>query len=137
MSSNLFDKTTSALGTTLNMRLMKQNVINSNIANAETPGYHAKKIDFENALARAIDLDGLRGVSTSDGAHFSVGGGTMSKLRPDIYENPEGAINNDGNTVDLEREMSALAENSIMYKAAMQLINKKLATLRYAASDGR
>lgn len=134
---SLFDKTTNALGTTLNMRLLKQNIINSNIANAETPGYHAKKIDFENALARAIDVDNLRGVSTSDGAHFSVGGGSMQKLRPDIYENPEGAINNDGNTVDLEKEMSSLAENSIMYKAAMQLINKKLATLRYAASDGR
>lgn len=135
--SDLFDKTTSGLATTLNMRLMKQNVINSNIANAETPGYHAKKLDFENALSRALDIDGMRGVSTSNDSHFSVGGGSVSRVRPDIYENPEGAVDNDGNTVDLEREMSALAENSIMYKAAMQLINKKLAALRYAASDGR
>jgi flagellar basal-body rod protein FlgB len=135
--SQMFDKTTSALSTALNMRLLKHNLISSNIANAETPGYHAKKIDFEEALARALDIDGVRGMSTSHGSHFSVGAGSVEKARPDIYENPEGAINNDGNTVDLEREMSALAENTVMYKAALALINKKLAALRYAATDGR
>lgn len=134
--SNLFDKTTGALGTALNMRLMKHNITSSNIANAETPGYHAKKIDFEEALSRALDIDGLRGMSTSNSEHFTVGG-KSARVRPDIYENPEGAVNNDGNTVDLEREMSNLAENTIMYKAAMSLINKKLAALRYAASEGR
>lgn len=135
--SQIFDKTTSALGTALNMRLMKQNLISSNIANAETPGYHAKKMDFEQALARALDIDGLRGMSTSSAEHFSIGGGGTAKIRPDIYENPEGAINNDGNTVDLEKEMSALTENSIMYKAALQLINKKLAALRYSITESR
>jgi flagellar basal-body rod protein FlgB len=134
--SNLFDKTTGALGTSLNMRLMKQNLISSNIANAETPGYHAKKIDFEEALARALDIDGIRGMSTSSSDHFSVGG-KSARVRPDIYDNPEGAINNDGNTVDLEREMSSLTENSIMYKAALQLINKKLAALRYSITETR
>jgi flagellar basal-body rod protein FlgB len=135
--SQMFDKTTSALGTALNMRLMKQNVISSNIANAETPGYHAKKMDFENALARALDIDGLRGMSTSSGDHFTVGGGSMSKIRADIYENPEGAVDNDGNTVDLEKEMSAMTENSIMYKAALQLINKKMAALKYSIMESR
>ncbi len=135
--SEMFDKTTSALATALNMRLLKHDVISSNIANAETPNYHAKKLDFEEALARALDIDGLRGMSTSHGEHFAVGGGSVSKTRPDIYENPEGAISNDGNTVDLEREMSSLAENTVMYRAALQLINKKLAALRYAASEGR
>lgn len=133
---SLFDNTTAALQTSIGMRQVRQNITSSNIANAETPGYHAQKVDFEEALARAIDLDGLRGMSTSNGEHFSVGGKT-AKVRPDIYENPEGAINNDGNTVDLEKEMSALSENAIMYKAALQLINKKMAALKYAASEGR
>lgn len=134
--SNLFDKTTNALSTALAMRQIKQNIISSNIANAETPNYHAQKMDFEEALARAIDLDGLTSISTSHENHFALGGGKGS-VRPDIYENPEGAINNDGNTVDLEKEMSALSENSIMYKAALQLINKKMAALKYAIGEGR
>ena len=135
--SALFDKTTDALATSLHMRQIRHNVTAANIANAETPGYHAKKIDFENALARALDIDGMRGMSTSSGDHFALGAGSMQNTRPDIYENPEGAVNNDGNTVDLEREMSNLTENSIMYKAALQLINKKMAALKYAATEGR
>lgn len=135
--STMFDKTTQALATSVNMRLLRHNIISSNVANAETPGYHAKKLDFEEALARALDIDGLRSMSTSDGNHYSVGGRGLANVGPEIYDNPDGAINNDGNTVDLEREMSALAENTIMYKAAIQLINKKLASLRYAATEGR
>lgn len=134
---SLFDKTTSALGTTLNMRMMEKKVIQSNIANSETPGYHAKKIDFNEALARAIDLDGVKGMSTSNENHFAVGGRSLANVRPEIYENPLGSVSNDGNTVDMENEMASLAENSIMYKAAVQMINKKLAALRYAITEGR
>jgi flagellar basal-body rod protein FlgB len=131
---SLFDKTTNALATSLTMRQLRHNVTAANVANAETPGYHAKKVDFEDALSRAIDLDGLRGMSTSNPEHISVGGPSAA-VRPDVYENPEGAINNDGNTVDLEKEMSALSENAIMYKTALQLINKKMAALKYAIGD--
>jgi len=93
-------------------------------------------LDFENALARAVDLDGLRGMTTSNPEHFVVGGGSVGEVRADIYDNPDGATTNDGNTVDLEAEMATLQENSILYKAALQLMNKKLGSLKYAASDG-
>jgi flagellar basal-body rod protein FlgB len=133
---SLFDKTSSALQTSIGMRQLRHTVTASNIANAETPGYHAKKMDFEEALKRNLDLDGVRSLSTSHSEHFATTG-KFAKVAPDIYENPEGAINNDGNTVDLEKEMSALAENAILYKAALQLINKKMAALKYAATEGR
>jgi flagellar basal-body rod protein FlgB len=135
--SSLFDKTTNALNTAINMRLMKGNVISSNIANSETPGYHAKKMDFEEALARAVDLDGMRGMTATHPDHYVVGGGSMAKIKPEIYENPEGMVDNDGNTVDFDKEIAAMQENSVMYKAALQLINKKLAALKYAATEGR
>jgi flagellar basal-body rod protein FlgB len=135
--SKIFDKTTDALATAANMRLLKNNVIAANIANAETPGYKAKKMDFEEALARQIDLDGLRKLSTSHSDHIPVGGTISARARAQIYDNPDGVTSNDGNTVDLEKEMTMLAENQIQYKAAIQLINKKLAALKYAASEGR
>lgn len=137
MSNGLFDKTLNGLASSISMRQLRNNVTTSNIANAETPGYHAKKVDFEEALSRAIEMDGKNGMSTSSPEHFKAGGIVVGKTKPDVYENPEGAINNDGNTVDLEKEMSSLAENAIMYKAALQLINKKMAALKYAASEGR
>ena len=135
MSSNLFDKTTDALATSLAMRQVRHNVTSANIANAETPNYHAKKVDFEDALARALDMDGNNALSTSHDNHFAVGG--KMEVSPGIYENPDVAMNNDGNTVDMEKEMSALAENSILYKSALQLINKKMAAMKYAISETR
>jgi flagellar basal-body rod protein FlgB len=47
------------MASSMQMRQLRQNVINANIANAETPGYRAKKMDFEAALQRAIDREGL------------------------------------------------------------------------------
>jgi flagellar basal-body rod protein FlgB len=133
---DLFDKTTRALGASLNLRQTRNNVISSNIANAETPGYQAKKLDFEDALARALDIEDLGAPKGTVAEHFSTGPGAISRTKADIYENPDVEVNNDGNTVNVEREMTDLAENSIMYKAAIELINKKMAALKYAASDG-
>ncbi len=134
--ADLFDKTTKGLAASLNMRQLRHNVTAANIANAETPNYHAKKLDFEEALGRALDVDNLRDVSVTHDDHFPISGSGVNGVRPDIYENPEGAVNNDGNTVDLEKEMSNLSENNLLYKSALQLINKKMAALKYAATEG-
>ena len=132
----MFDKTIKSLATSMQMRQLKQNVISSNIANAETPDYKAKKMDFEAALQRAIDVEDLGKMHVSHNDHFLMGEGAIGRVTADIYDNPEINYSNDGNTVDLEKEMSALNENSILYEAATKLINKKLAALKYAASDG-
>lgn len=134
--ADLFDKTTRALGAAVNLRQVRNNVISSNIANAETPGYQAKKVDFEEALGRALNVEGRPQPAGMEPGHFPVASGALSRVRADVYENPDAAINNDGNTVELEKEMASLAENSIMYKAAIQLINKKMATLKYAVNEG-
>ena len=133
---NLFDKTIKALDTSIDMRLLRHNVISANVANAETPGYKAKKLDFEQALSRALDVEGLGKMHTSDKNHYLVGKGPISGVRADVYDNPDVNMSNDGNTVDLEREMADLAANTMLHRAAIQLINKKLATMKYAASDG-
>lgn len=133
--SSVFDKTTDALATSLRLRQIRHNVTASNIANAETPGYKAKKVDFEEALASALDIDGLNKMETGHNDHFTTG--ANSNPAAEVYDNPDAAVNNDGNSVDMEKEMSALAENSILYKSALQLINKKMAALKYAISEGK
>jgi flagellar basal-body rod protein FlgB len=57
-------------------------------------------------------------------------------VRADVYDNPDINLSNDGNTVDLEKEMANLQENTILYRAALQLINKKLGALRYVSTEG-
>lgn len=136
LMAEIFDKTLRALATSARMREVKQGVLSANIANAETPGFKAKKVDFEEALARALRTDDQRPIAATNSEHFTISEPQLEKLKADIYDNPEGEVSNDGNTVDLHKEIVEMSENSIAYRAATQLINKKLAALRYAANDG-
>jgi flagellar basal-body rod protein FlgB len=129
------DKTLRALTTALNFREMRQELISSNVANANTPGFKAKKMDFEEALARALDVDGQMQMNVSDGRHHNVGNGGFNNLEPEIYDDPNGVVSENGNTVDVESEMSRMAENKLMYDALVQLINKKMGIMRYAINS--
>lgn len=134
--SKLFDRTSEGLAKSLDMRLLRHNLTTANIANAETPGYTAKKVDFENELARALQLEGIPGVESAGGPDFPVMENAINDVKPDIYDNPEINVSNDKNTVDLEKEMATLTENSIIYKAAIELMRKKMAALKYAVTEG-
>ena len=134
--ASLFDKTIKSLSASMQMRQLRQNVISANIANAETPNYRAKKMDFEAALASAIDRENLGKMHIEHKDHYLMGEGAIGRVRADIYDNPEINYSNDGNTVDLEKEMAKQLNNSVMYEAATRLISKKLAALKYAATEG-
>jgi flagellar basal-body rod protein FlgB len=129
------DKTLKALTTALNFREMRQELISSNVANANTPGFKAKKMDFEEALARALDVDGQMQMNVSDGRHHNVGNGGFNNLEPEIYDDPNGVVSENGNTVDVEAEMARMAENKLMYDALVQLINKKMGIMKYAINS--
>jgi flagellar basal-body rod protein FlgB len=132
---NVDDKTFRALATSLKFREMRQEITGSNIANAQTPGYKSMKLDFEEALARAADVDGNLKMGATDERHFNVGGGGFNNLEPEVYEDPNGVVSESGNTVDVESEMARMAENKIMYDTTVQLINKKLGLMKYAINN--
>ena len=120
------DTTMKTLAASLNFRQMRNEIIASNIANAETPGYKAKRIDFEEALQKAIDIDRTQTLKTSNEKHYNVGGGGFNNLQPSVYEDPNGIISENGNTVNRDEEMVNMADNKIMYDASVQLVKKKL-----------
>jgi flagellar basal-body rod protein FlgB len=129
------DKTLKALSTALNFREMRQELISSNIANANTPGYKSKKLDFEAALARALDVDNQMSMNTNNEKHHNVGNGGFNNLEPEIYDDPNGVVSESGNTVDVEAEMAKMAENKLVYDALVQLINKKMGLMKYAVGQ--
>lgn len=131
------DKTLKALAASLNFRQMRQEIISSNIANAETPGYKTKRISFEEALARALDVDGQQSLDTDDDRHYDVGSGGFNNLQPEVYEDPNGVVSEDGNTVDRDKEMAMMAQNKVLYDASVQLLNKKLGLMKYAVGSER
>ena len=55
-----------------------------------------------------------------------MSGREIFQISPDIYEDPNGQVTVNGNTVDRDKEMALMAENKILYDAAIQLLNKKL-----------
>lgn len=129
--------TLKTLAMAIKFRQMNQEILASNVANAETPGYKTKRVDFEDALADAIDIEELKRMKVTSDEHYNVGSGGFDTLEPEIYEESNGIVSENGNNVDRDKELSLMAENKIMYDAAVQLLNKKLALKKYAISSER
>jgi flagellar basal-body rod protein FlgB len=134
---NVNDKTLQALAAATKFREMRQEVISSNVANKDVPGYKAKRLEFEQALGRALDVDGNLGMDVADRGHFDVGGGGFANLQPEVVEDSNGVVSENGNTVDTQDEMARQAENKIMYDALVQLMNKKLGLMKYVINSER
>ena len=88
-------------------------------------------------MARALDVDGQNGMKANQKDHFKLGGGELSSISPEIYEDPNGEVSENGNTVDRDKEMALMAENKILYDAAIQLLNKKLSLKKYILNSER
>jgi len=93
----------------LNLRAQRQQLIASNIANADTPNYKARDIDFSNALQAALQ-------STTPAPPAVQYRGVV-----------QGAV--DGNTVEMDAERSQFADNALRYEATLTLINSDVKTM--------
>lgn len=123
---------------TLDQRHKRGEVISSNIANAETPGFRAIGYDFEEQLQALARLDRRTPLKVGDDRHFR---NTFTKasgeIEPDVYVQPSESVGDDGNTVDLDAEMSRMSTNNILYRSAVELLNRKVGMIRYAINGGR
>ncbi len=133
MSSG-FDNTIGALNTSLNLRLMNQNVISSNVANADTPGYKAKRMEFEDAFRQTLGVDGNLQMEASDPEHIVVQ--STDPVTPGIVEDANGVESLDGNTVNRGQEMARMVENQKLYEASAEMLKKKLGMLKYSITEG-
>ena len=137
----IFDTTLTRLEESLDVRLVEHNVLAGNIANADTPGYRPKELDFSQAMA-AAEQSGADGMAATDPRHLGVGGAAGEGSRTSaaatmlVREGRGGSPSIDGNEVDLDRTMAGLAENGLQYGASARAAGKKLAILRYAVDGG-
>lgn len=131
--AGIFDQTTHFLKKTLDFRVRNQEVISSNIANSDTPGYIPARLEFEGSIERALVTSGLKLAKTQKG-HIGTTGGTIDARV--VRESRETDIG-DRNEVSVEEEMVQMAENQILYEATIQTLNKKYALLKYVVHDGR
>ena len=138
----LFDATLSTLERALDVRLARQSVLAGDVANADTPGYRPRDLDFAAAMAAAqpgaTPLPGLEGAARA-GDMALTAAGSLSAASPERFVSEiQGAkAGLDGNAVDLDRTLVAVSENALQYGAAAKAAGKKLAILRYVANDGQ
>ena len=113
--------------TALDVRARRTELIANNLANADTPGYKARDIDFRQAMARAAGDTSVSGVtlSTTRAGHISGAASADATGHPDLKYRTPLAPALDGNTVDAQLEQSAFAENAVRYQATLTFLNSK------------
>ena len=121
------DQYVSVHATALDVRSRRGELIANNLANADTPGYQARDIDFRQAMARAAGEQTASGVhlSTTNAGH--IGGSTSANAAtdPDLKYRTPLAPALDGNTVDTQVEQASFAENAVRYQATITFLNSK------------
>jgi flagellar basal-body rod protein FlgB len=110
----------------LNLRSARQELLASNVANADTPGYKARDIDFASALQNALagTPEALPVTRTTD-AHLAGNTGETVMGSPVMYRRPL-QPSADGNTVDMDVERTRFADNALRYEASVMFVNAKL-----------
>ncbi|MFT6919381.1 MAG: flagellar basal-body rod protein FlgB [Cognaticolwellia sp.] len=128
-----FDKAFGIHPQGLQLRAQRAELIASNIANADTPGYKAKGMDFKAALAQAASKQ-QTGMTRTNEKHFDV----RMELNNGVgFRVPDQADTGDGNSVDVQVERNLYLENSMEYQASLQFLNSKIKGLKKAITGGQ
>lgn len=129
----LIDNALSFHQAALSVQAQRQQLLASNIANADTPNYKARDIDFRSALQGALgDRSGPLALATTSSGHLPDA--PVGPLPGYIGYRRELQSSVDGNTVNMDVERAAFAENSIHYEASVTFINSMLRGMRRAIS---
>ncbi len=127
------DVTGLVLRKALDANALRQRVIANNLANVDTPNYKAVDVSFSEQLRAALhggsgERHGVRSLLTAE---------AVNEIEPVTVFVNEGAGRNDGNTVNVDLEMTKLAETAGAYQTAAELLRARLEMLRTAINEGR
>ena len=117
-------------------RARRTEVLGANMANADTPGYKARDLDFKAALANAQGSSRQLSTAQTQSGHIAAqgsGGVNDSSLK---YRNPY-QPSEDGNTVELHVEQANFADNAIRYQATLTFLGSKFNGIKTALTGGR
>jgi flagellar basal-body rod protein FlgB len=139
------DLTTRLLEKALDGLSMRQQAISNNMANVDTPNFKSTEVGFEDDLKAATlrqhaALDNVPMLAT-DARHYGIStrvtGGELDAIQPRANQILTTTMRNDGNNVDVDREMTRLAETQLFFQAATQLVNVKFNQLKTAIWEGK
>lgn len=118
--------------TALTLRAGRQELLAANIANADTPNFKARDIDFAGALQNALaGTSGKLPVAQTAPAHLEAGTGSSVMGAPVLYRRPIQPTA-DGNTVDMDVERAQFADNALRYEASVKFISEDIKQIMQA-----
>jgi flagellar basal-body rod protein FlgB len=125
------DTTNRALQSGMDLRLRRQEMLSTNLANMDTPNYQPKDLEFEGTLQkiRHNDLSQVD-MGMTDGSHM-VMGHPIYNGDDEVIERPDVLNSVDGNGVDLDQEMARFADNSTRYNANVEMMRRRVGILNY------
>ena len=110
----------------LQLRARRGELIASNLANADTPNYKARDVDFRHALDNAQSATAMQANHASHISHANASGHTST-----LYRVPNQS-SLDGNTVDTQLESAKFSENAVRYQTTLRFLNGKISGLMKA-----
>ena len=132
----IFGDTITTLEKSLNLRSIQNRALASNIANMDTPNYKAVELDVaEKMNPKKRQVPGIKLVQTH-ADHLQIRNSRSDSIKLKAVTPTAYSLRGDGNTVDIDRTMGKLAENTLLYNAAAQLISKKLKGLSNVIKGG-
>ncbi len=133
---SLFDTNMQLLSKVMDLRSTNAQIISSNIANAETPGYAPARFEFEKELAIAAGNQQQIPLAISNSRHIPLTPLNFDSVNGKVTCEKEQSPIGDENGVRVDQEMLALSENELLYETAAQLLKKKLSIYKYVVADG-
>lgn len=114
----------------LAMRARRQEVLAANIANADTPGYKARDVDFAGELSRVLDQGrtaGATALATTSARHLHAGAAVATD--PSLLYRVPAQSSIDGNTVEMDAERVNFADNAMRYEVGLSTVSSKIKSL--------
>ena len=132
----LDDPTLSAMGQYMTRLSKRQQIIASNIANLDTPGYKTKDISFHATLEELLSSSAIS-LNASRPEHIKMDELQFAPLEPEVFEVQGLPLRADNNNVDIDKEMLKLGETSFGYSIMSQLLRGKFRTIASSINEGR
>lgn len=120
----------------INLRAQRQQILAANIANADTPGFQARDIDFASEMKKALTQGRASGVALTLTSVRHIPAEVRTLPQPGLkYRVPDQPAM-DGNTVDMNRERTQFADNSLKYQSDLQFIGGQIKSMMSVLQSG-
>jgi len=133
----LFGKTIPLLEMALDLRSRRHRVLASNLANVDTPNFKAFDLAVDEQLRRAAESSPAIGMRRTHAGHLPGASAGRAGAGLKFEDQPDYNLRGDGNTVDLDRTVGKMAENTLLYKTTVEIISKEFKLLRSAIQGGK